>query len=140
MNECQRCGLPALDELCQVCFVMLLFSDDFEYEEFMGKYNERRSKREGPSPTRSAKDTDMTNRIEAHPVEKQPELKEIQPVQLKREDRCDMRDCGAQAFVQAVYPEGDILFCGHHFQEHEIEITRQAVVVCDHRDLINQKP
>lgn len=30
-------------------------------------------------------------------------------------DRCDARNCGAQAFVKAVGVTGELLFCSHHY-------------------------
>ncbi len=34
---------------------------------------------------------------------------------LTANDRCDARDCGAQAYVQATGVTGDLFFCGHHY-------------------------
>ncbi|HEY0486814.1 MAG TPA: hypothetical protein VGD72_11250 [Mycobacteriales bacterium] len=59
---------------------------------------------------------------------------------LVRGDRCDR--CGAQAFVQATMASGlELLFCGHHFSEHEVGLVAQgATVTIDERDTLNEKP
>ena len=31
-------------------------------------------------------------------------------------DRCDAKDCGAQAYVKAVGVSGELMFCGHHYE------------------------
>lgn len=38
-------------------------------------------------------------------------------------DRCDAGNCGAQAYVKAVGMNGELLFCGHHYDS----ITNNAV-------------
>jgi hypothetical protein len=55
-------------------------------------------------------------------------------------DRCD--SCGAQAFV-AVQLDGspaELLFCGHHFRQHEVVLAAKSARVHDERDRINAKP
>lgn len=32
-------------------------------------------------------------------------------------DRCDTRNCGAQAYVKVTGVAGELLFCGHHYEE-----------------------
>jgi len=32
-------------------------------------------------------------------------------------DRCDSADCNAQAYVKALGVSGELLFCGHHYEE-----------------------
>ena len=45
-------------------------------------------------------------------------------------DRCDR--CGAQAYVRVVLAAGgDLLFCGHHFREHEARLRPLATDVQD---------
>jgi hypothetical protein len=45
-------------------------------------------------------------------------------------DRCDR--CGAQAYVRVVLAAGgDLLFCGHHFREHEARLRPLAEDVQD---------
>jgi hypothetical protein len=36
----------------------------------------------------------------------------LQPAALSPADRCDR--CGARAYVRAVLPGGELLFCAHH--------------------------
>lgn len=31
-------------------------------------------------------------------------------------DRCDAKNCGAQAYVKAVGMSGELVFCGHHYE------------------------
>ncbi len=35
---------------------------------------------------------------------------------LTANDRCDAADCGAQAYVKATGVTGELLFCGHHYE------------------------
>jgi len=50
--------------------------------------------------------------------------------QLTALDRCDR--CGAQAYVRVVLAAGgDLLFCGHHFREHEARLRPLALDVQD---------
>jgi hypothetical protein len=45
-------------------------------------------------------------------------------------DRCDR--CGAQAYVRVTLAAGgDLLFCGHHFREHEARLRPLALDVQD---------
>jgi hypothetical protein len=53
-------------------------------------------------------------------------------------DRCDR--CGAQAFVRAVFANGELTFCGHHGRELGTALDLHAVVVEDSTDQINAKP
>jgi len=53
-------------------------------------------------------------------------------------DRCDR--CGAQAFVRAVLPSGDLLFCAHHGRAYGDALAAKAVVVESATDTINTKP
>lgn len=32
-------------------------------------------------------------------------------------DRCDAANCGAQAYVKATGVSGELLFCGHHYED-----------------------
>jgi hypothetical protein len=66
------------------------------------------------------------------------EKTEVEEVELKVTDRCD--SCGAQAFVYAKGLAGELLFCGHHFNEHESKIMKWAFTIVDARDTINSKP
>lgn len=69
----------------------------------------------------------------AHPVPH-----DISGEALLPRDRCDR--CGAQAFVRAVFSNGDLLFCGHHWRAYEPSAAVQAVTVFDERERINAEP
>ena len=56
---------------------------------------------------------------------------------LKIADRCDR--CGAQAFVLATGVSGELMFCGHHYHEHEYQITQWAYKIVNELDTINAK-
>lgn len=49
------------------------------------------------------------------------------PAPLKIADRCDQ--CGAQAFVRVTLSTGELLFCGHHGNEHEPALVAQGAVI-----------
>ena len=36
---------------------------------------------------------------------------------LTASDRCDTKDCSAQAYVKTTGVSGDLLFCGHHYDK-----------------------
>ena len=36
---------------------------------------------------------------------------------LTANDRCDAKECGAQAYVQVNGVTGDLLFCNHHYEK-----------------------
>lgn len=57
---------------------------------------------------------------------------------LNAQDRCDA--CGAQAFVRAVFLNGELLFCGHHWRNHAPAAAGKAIAVHDFTDMINVKP
>jgi len=46
-------------------------------------------------------------------------------------DRCDR--CNAQALVLAKGVNGELLFCGHHFNKHSEKITEWAYDIVDER-------
>ena len=54
------------------------------------------------------------------------------PRHLTDHDRCDQ--CGSQAYVQVSLPTGQLLFCAHHYQEHEARLRPIATAVLDERD------
>ena len=35
---------------------------------------------------------------------------------ITAKDRCDSKDCGAQAYVKATGVSGELYFCGHHYE------------------------
>ncbi|HEY7859660.1 MAG TPA: hypothetical protein VIC82_14275 [Candidatus Nanopelagicales bacterium] len=48
-------------------------------------------------------------------------------------DRCDR--CSAQAYVRVTLSAGgDLLFCGHHFREHEDRLRPLALRIQDETD------
>lgn len=54
------------------------------------------------------------------------------PATLTAADRCDR--CGAAASVRAVLPSGgELLFCGHHANEHAARLEQMAATVYDER-------
>jgi hypothetical protein len=55
---------------------------------------------------------------------------------LTAHDRCDVQDCGAQAYVRVLLKTGDLLFCGHHFTANQSVIDQTALAVYDARSLI----
>ena len=58
---------------------------------------------------------------------------------LVKSDRCDARNCPAQAFVLAKFITGELYFCGHHFSKHEDAIVSTAYDIVDEREMINSK-
>ncbi len=36
---------------------------------------------------------------------------------LTANDRCDARNCGAQAYVKTTGVTGELFFCGHHYEK-----------------------
>ena len=56
---------------------------------------------------------------------------------LNLQDRCDK--CNAQAFVLIKLMHGELMFCGHHFNEYELNIRDSAYEIIDEREYINKK-
>jgi hypothetical protein len=54
---------------------------------------------------------------------------------LSLSDRCDR--CGSQAYVRVDLPAGTLLFCAHHFQEHESRLRPIAIRVIDESDRLH---
>lgn len=55
---------------------------------------------------------------------------------LNAADRCDR--CGAQAYVRVVLAGGgELLFCRHHYSEHEDKLESIAIAVDDQRERID---
>lgn len=61
---------------------------------------------------------------------------------LTHADRCDTRDCSAQAYVRVVSPAGsDLLFCGHHLTTHEESLSNTGFLILeDTRHLLTARP
>lgn len=53
---------------------------------------------------------------------------------LKATDRCD-QGCGAAAKVAAKGLQGELHFCGHHFNKHEEAVRAWAFDVIDERHI-----
>lgn len=59
----------------------------------------------------------------------------ITRVPLQVSDRCDR--CGAQALVRVYMAGGShLLFCVHHFREHEVRLREVALDVQDESDQV----
>lgn len=63
---------------------------------------------------------------------------------LTLKDRCDL--CNAEALVQVVGLNGDLLFCGHHYNkimDNPISYDKMmsfAITITDERDKLIKKP
>lgn len=55
---------------------------------------------------------------------------------LDATDRCDR--CGAQAYVATAHPAALLLWCGHHFAEHESRLAEFVAVDERHRLVENR--
>jgi hypothetical protein len=53
-------------------------------------------------------------------------------------DRCDR--CQHSAYVKATVHGVDLLFCGHHFSKHELELSVAADDIVDERSFIEPEP
>jgi len=47
-------------------------------------------------------------------------------------DRCD--SCGAQAYIRAVMPSGELLFCAHHGNRHREKLAPLVTAWHDESD------
>jgi len=56
---------------------------------------------------------------------------------LKVVDRCDF--CGSQAFVLVKLINGELMFCGHHYNKNQEKLDNQAYEIIDEREYINSK-
>ena len=50
---------------------------------------------------------------------------------LSAHDRCDR--CGSQAYVSVILSGGQLHFCAHHYQQHELALEPIVVAVLDER-------
>lgn len=63
---------------------------------------------------------------------------------LKATDRCD--SCAAEALVQVFGLNGDLLFCGHHYNkimsnpEGYAKMMKFAITITDEREKLVKKP
>lgn len=56
--------------------------------------------------------------------------------QLTALDRCDR--CQAQALVHVKSVNGELYFCGHHFQMHSEKLTEWAFDIVDEREKLQE--
>jgi hypothetical protein len=60
---------------------------------------------------------------------------------LTKADRCDFRQCGAQAQVYAVLGSHGLAFCGHHYrQEEEALFLDGFYPIEDNRPALKARP
>lgn len=50
-----------------------------------------------------------------------PELEPLNP-ELTAADRCDVRACGAQAYIRVTFRTGALYFCAHHGRERHVDM------------------
>lgn len=54
---------------------------------------------------------------------------------LNANDRCDAKECGAQAYVHVKGISGELMFCAHHFSKADGEkLSAFAFEMIDERD------
>ena len=64
---------------------------------------------------------------------------ETQEWVLTAVDRCDGKDCGAQAYVVVRGISGELMFCSHHFNKADGEKLRAfAFEIVDERERLIQ--
>jgi hypothetical protein len=56
----------------------------------------------------------------------------VQASRLTASDRCDR--CGAQAYIRAILPSGELLFCGHHGRDAMAGLRDVALEIQDQTD------
>lgn len=60
----------------------------------------------------------------------------VEDTSLNTADRCDR--CGAQAYVRVTLPGGsELLFCGHHSNEHHTKLKEVATDIHDESSKIS---
>lgn len=64
-------------------------------------------------------------------------MTEIKEKVLKIADRCDR--CNAQAFILAKGIQGELYFCGHHYNKNKDGIDSWAFEVINEIDSINER-
>jgi len=63
-------------------------------------------------------------------------IKEKVEYQLTSFDRCDR--CNAQALVRARGVNGELLFCGHHYNKYSETLNEWAYDIIDERDKLEE--
>ena len=62
-----------------------------------------------------------------------PDEQPLPQPKLSKTDRCDVRDCPAQAYVMVEFRFGDLIFCSHHFNKLEASLFDSAEDIHDER-------
>jgi hypothetical protein len=52
---------------------------------------------------------------------------------LTAQDRCQAKDCNAQAWWSTWFDFSELTWCHHHFREYEVKLRSTAMTVMDHR-------
>ena len=52
---------------------------------------------------------------------------------LTGHDRCDNSGCNAAAYVRVALSTGDLVFCGHHYSNHETALATTGATIRDER-------
>lgn len=52
---------------------------------------------------------------------------------LTGHDRCDNSGCNAAAYVRVALSAGDLVFCGHHYSNHETALATAGATIRDER-------
>ena len=82
-----------------------------------------------------------TERSDMHPSMTE-ETEVVKEWQLKATDRCD--SCAAEALVQVTGLDGDLMFCGHHYNkimnnpEGYKKMMSFMISIIDERDKLNE--
>lgn len=63
------------------------------------------------------------------------EAPDVKTYELKVADRCDQ--CGAQAFVVTAHDASELMWCAHHYRQHEDQLVDAKVL--DLRSTINRE-
>lgn len=62
-------------------------------------------------------------------------------IPLSKRDRCDQGECGAQAHVRVMKDRLDLVFCGHHYRDHEDALFLSGWTINDDtRDTLTTRP
>jgi len=65
---------------------------------------------------------------------------EAEEVTLRVADRCDAKECGAQAYIRAILLSGmELLFCAHHGTQHKEAIADHLLWWQDETSQLNKK-
>lgn len=70
-----------------------------------------------------------------------PALKELPAPahQLTHRDRCDVRGCGAQAYIRATFAAGPLYFCGHHGRIKALDLITTCTEWLDESGQLSDK-